>query len=122
MNQTQLTTHRVGRMIDCTREVQMRHVPEGIIIPSGITFHVLEQVLPDGTLRALARIDAILYAQRSNPVLEWRITAPAFEYQMPDVWMAVRAFSTEGDAIDALWRLRGMAELGLLPTDLRDAI
>ena len=122
MNQTQPTTHRVGRMIDCTRQVQMRHVPEGIIIPSGITFHVMEQVLPDGTLRALARIDAILYAQRSNPVLEWRITAPAFEYQMPDVWMAVRAFSTEGDAIDALWRLRGMAEEGNLPNDLRDAI
>ena len=122
MNQTQPTTHRVGRMIDCTYQVQMRHVIDGIIIPAGITFHVLEQELPDGTLRPLARIDAILYASRSNPVLEWRITAPAFEYQMPDVWMAVRAFSTEGDAIDALWRLRGMAELGLLPTDLRDAI
>ena len=122
MNQTQPTTHRVGRMIDCTRQVQMRHVPEGIIIPSGITFHVMEQVLPDGTLRPLARIDAILFVSRSNPVLEWRITAPAFEYQMPDVWMAVRAFSTEGDAIDALWRLRGMAEEGNLPNDLRDAI
>ena len=109
-------------MIDCTRQVQMRHVPEGIIIPSGITFHVMEQVLPDGTLRPLARIDAILFVSRSNPVLEWRITAPAFEYQMPDVWMAVRAFSTEGDAIDALWRLRGMAEEGNLPNDLRDAI
>jgi hypothetical protein len=122
MTPTQPTTHRVGRMIDCTRQVQMRHVPEGIIIPSGITFHVMEQVLPDGTLRSLARIDAILYAQRSNPVLEWRITAPGFEYQMPDVWLAVRAFSTEGDAIDALWRLRGMAEEGNLPNDLRDAI
>ena len=122
MNKTQPTTHRVGRMIDCTRQVQMRHVPEGIIIPSGITFHVMEQVLPDGTLRPLARIDAILFVSRSNPVLEWRITAPAFEYQMPDVWMAVRAFSTEGDAIDALWRLRGMAEEGNLPNDLRDAI
>ena len=122
MNGMTDVTHRVGRMIDCTRQVQMRHVPEGIIIPSGITFHILEQVLPDGTLRALARIDAILYVSRSNPVLEWRITAPAFEYQMPDVWMAVRAFSTEGDAIDALWRLRGMAEEGNLPNDLRDAI
>jgi len=122
MNGMTDVTHRVGRMIDCTRQVQMRHVPEGIIIPSGITFHVMEQVLPDGTLRALARIDAILYAQRSNPVLEWRITAPGFEYQMPDVWLAVRAFSTEGDAIDALWRLRGMAEEGNLPNDLRDAI
>jgi len=122
MNPTTDVTHRVGRMIDCTREVQMRHVPEGIIIPGGITFHVMEQVLPDGTLRPLARIDAILYARRSDPVLEWRITAPAFEYQMPDVWMAVRAFSTEGDAIDALWRLRGMAEEGLLPTDLRDGV
>jgi len=122
MNGMTDVTHRVGRMIDCTRQVQMRHVPEGIIIPSGITFHVMEQVLPDGTLRALARIDAILYAQRSNPILEWRITAPGFEYQMPDVWLAVRAFSTEGDAIDALWRLRGMAEEGNLPNDLRDAI
>ena len=122
MNETQLTTHRVGRMIDCTSQVQIRHVSDGIIIPSGITFHVMEQVLPDGTLRPLARIDAILYVSRSNPVLELRITAPAFEYQMPDVWMAVRTFGTEGDAIDALWRLRGLAELGLLPTDLRDGI
>ncbi len=122
MNSTTDNTHRVGRMIDCTSQLQVRHVSDGIIIPGGITFHVLEQVLPNGTLRPLARIDAILYARRSNPVLEWRITAPAFEYQMPDVWMAVRAFGTEGDAIDALWRLRGMAELGLLPTDLRDGI
>ena len=122
MNETQPTTHRVGRMSDCTSQVQIRHVPDGILVPGGITFHVMEQVLPDGTLRPLARIDALLYARRSNPVLEWRITAPAFEYQMPDVWMAVRAFGTEGDAIDALWRLRGMAELGLLPTDLRDGI
>ena len=122
MNSTSDKTHRVGRMIDCTSQVQIRHVPDGILIPGGITFHVMEQVLPDGTLRPLARIDALLYARRSNPVLEWRITAPAFEYQMPDVWMAVRAFGTEGDAIDALWRLRGMAELGLLPTDLRDGI
>ena len=122
MNSTSDKTHRVGRMIDCTIQVQIRHLPDGILVPGGITFHIMEQVLPDGTLRALARIDALLYARRSNPVLEWRITAPAYEYQMPDVWMAVRAFSTEGDTIDALWRLRGMAELGLLPTDLRDAI
>ena len=122
MNSTSDKTHRVGRMIDCTSQVQIRHVPDGILVPGGITFHVMEQVLPDGTLRALARIDALLYARRSNPVLEWRITAPAFEYQMPDVWMAVRTFGTEGNTIDALWRLRGMAELGLLPTDLRDAI
>ena len=114
--------HVVGRMIDCTYQVQMRHVPEGVSVHAGITFHVLEQVLPDGTLRALARIDAILYASRATPILSWQITAPAFEYAMPNTWMAVRAFSTEGDAIDALWRLRGMAELGLLPTDLRDAV
>ena len=112
----------VGRMIDCTYQVQMRHVPEGITVHAGITFHVLEQVLPDGTLRGLARIDAVLYADRSNPRLSWQITAPAYEYQMPHAWMAVRAFETEGDCIDALWRLRGMAELGFLPTDLRDAV
>ena len=112
----------VGRMVDCTNEVQIRHVPDGIIIPGGITFHVLETLNWDGTLRSLARIDAILYARRSDPVLEWRITAPAYEYAMPNTWMAVRAFSTEGDAIDALWRLLGMAEHWALPTDLRDAI
>ena len=112
----------VGRMIGCTNEVQIRHVPDGIIIPGGITFHVLETLNMDGTIRPLARIDALLYARRSNPVLEWRITAPAFEYQMPDVWMAVRTFSTEGDAIDALWLLLGMAQHWYLPADLRDAI
>ena len=112
----------VGRMVDCTSQVQIRHVPDGIIIPGGITFHVLETLTIDGTVRPLARIDAILYASRSNPVLEWRITAPAYEYAMPNTWMAVRAFSTEGDAIDALWRLLGMAEFFCLPTDLRDAI
>ena len=114
--------HVVGRMIDCTYQVQMRHVPEGISVHAGITVHVLEQVLPDGTLRGLARIDAVLYASRATPILSWQITAPAFEYAMPHTWMAVRAFETEGDCIDALWRLRGFAELGLLPTDLRDAV
>jgi len=122
MNPTADTTHRVGRMIDTTHQVQMRHLPDGIVVPGGITFHVMEQVLPDGTLRPLARIDAILYATRANPVLSWQITAPAFEYQLPHLWLAVRAFGTEGDTIDALWRLRGMAELGVLPMDLRDAI
>ena len=112
----------VGRMIDCTYQVQMRHVPGGISVKCGLAFHVLEQVLPDGTLRLLARIDAILYASRATPILSWQITAPAFEYDMPNTWMAVRGFSTEGDAIDALWRLRGMAEIGLLPKDLRDVV
>jgi len=114
--------HKVGRMIDCTYQVQMRHVPDGIPVVSGLTFHVLEQVLPDGTLRLLARIDAILYASRATPILSWQITAPAFEYEMAHVWMAVRAFQSEGDCIDALWRLRGMAEIGLLPKDLRDVV
>ena len=114
--------HKVGRMIDCTYQVQMRHVPDGIPVISGLTFHVLEQVLPDGTLRLLARIDAILYASRATPILSWQITAPAFEYEMAHVWMAVRAFQSEGDCIDALWRLRGMAEIGLLPKDLRDVV
>ena len=114
--------HVVGRMIDCTYQVQMRHVPDGIPVVSGLTFHVLEQVLPDGSLRLLARIDAILYASRATPILSWQITAPAFEYDMAHVWMAVRAFESEGDCIDALWRLRGMAELGLLPKDLRDVV
>ena len=83
--------HVVGRMIDCTYQVQMRHVPDGIPVVSGLTFHVLEQVLPDGSLRLLARIDAILYASRATPILSWQITAPAFEYDMAHVWMAVRA-------------------------------
>jgi len=121
-DQVVLKEHKVGRMIDCTYQVQMRHVPDGIPVVSGLTFHVLEQVLPDGTLRLLARIDAILYASRATPILSWQITAPAFEYEMAHVWMAVRAFQSEGDCIDALWRLRGMAEIGLLPKDLRDVV
>ena len=122
MDKTQPTTHRVGRMIDCTSQVQIRHVSDGVIIPGGITFHVMEQVLPDNTVRPLVRIDAVLYASGSKPILSWQITAPAFEYDLPHLWLAVRAFETEGDTLDALWRLRGMAELALLPTDLRDAI
>ena len=121
-DQVVLKEHKVGRMVDCTYQVQMRHVPDGIPVISGLTFHVLEQVLPDGTLRLLARIDAILYASRATPILSWQITAPAFEYEMAHVWMAVRAFQSEGDCIDALWRLRGMAEIGLLPKDLRDVV
>jgi len=117
-----LQEHKVGRMIDCTYQIQMRHIADGIVVPGGITFHVLEQVLPDGTLRGVARIDAVLYVDRSSPRMSWQITAPAFEYQLPHLWLAVRAFGTEGDCIDALWRLRGLAELGLLPVDLRDAV
>lgn len=112
----------VDRMIGTRHPLRVRHVPDGVSVTSGITFHVLEQVLPDGTLRPLARIDAVLYASRATPVLSWQITAPAHEYRMPHVWMAVRGFTTEGDAIDALWRLHGLAEAGSLPVDLRDVV
>lgn len=122
MTELSVRSHVVGRMIDATYQVQIRHVPEGVSVTSGLTFHILEQLLPDGSSHPLARIDAVLYASRATPVLSWQITAPAHEYQMPHVWMAVRAFVTEGDAIDTLWRLRGLAEAGGLAVDLRDVI
>lgn len=122
MNSTTDVTHREGRMIGGTNRVQIRALRHHPIVPGGITFHVMEQVLPDNTVRPLVRIDAVLYESGSKPILSWQLTAPAFEYDLPHLWLAVRAFETEGDTLDALWRLRGMAEEGLLPTDLRDAI
>lgn len=112
----------VDRLVGMRHPLRMRHVVEGIPVRAGLTFHLLEQVLPDGTVHQLARIDAVLYATRATPVLSWQITAPAHEYRMPHVWMAVRAFTTEGDAIDALWRLHGLAEAGSLPVDLRNVV
>ena len=122
MTRTTDVTHRVGRMVDATHSLEMKYLPDGVPCDGGRTYHILSQVCDDGTINLLARIDATVVTQCRNAVILWYINAPAIEYQMPHVWMAVRAFATEGDAIDALWRLRGMAELGLLPTDLRDAI
>ena len=122
MTRTTDVTHRVGRMVDATHSLEMKYLPDGVPCEGGRTYHILSQVCDDGTIHLLARIDATVVTQGGNAVILWYINAPAVEYQMPHVWMAVRAFSTEGDAIDALWRLRGMAELGLLPTDLRDGI
>ena len=122
MTRTTDVTHRVGRMVDATHSLEMRYLPDGVPVNGGRTYHVLQQVCDDSTVNLLARIDATVVTVVGTASILWYINAPANEYDMPHVWMAVRAFSTEGDAIDALWRLRGLAEKGLLPTDLRDAI
>ena len=122
MTPTEPITHRVGRMVDATHALEMRYLPDGIPCEGGRTYHVLSQVCDDGTTRQLARIDATVVTVAGTASILWYINAPAFEYDLPHVWMAVRAFNVEGDAIDALWRLRGLAEAGALPTDLRDVI
>jgi hypothetical protein len=122
MNQTQPTTHRVGRMVDATHSLEMKYLPVGVPCEGGRTYHILSQVCDDGTVCLLARIDATVVNVVGTATILWYINAPAIEYDMPHVWMAVRSWSTEGDAIDALWRLRGLAQAGQLPNDLRDAI
>jgi hypothetical protein len=122
MTVTRLKTHRVGRLVDATNRLELRYLPDGIPTDGGRTYHILSQECADGTSNQLARIDATVVTVLAEATILWYVNAPAYEYQMPHIWMAVRAFPTEGDAIDALWRLRRLAEHRSLPMDLRDAI
>jgi len=108
-------------LADGPDDLQIRHIPAGLVIPSGLTFHVLEVVADTGAT-PIARIDAVLYAHKATPILSWQVTAPAYEYRLPHLWLSVRSFVTEGDAIDALGRLRELIITGALPDDLRDVI
>jgi hypothetical protein len=122
MTMTQPKTHRVGRMVDATHSLEMHYLENGVPCEGGRTYHVLSQVCDDGTQNQLARIDATVVTVMGEAKILWYINAPGYEYDMPHVWIAVRAWDTEGDAIDALWRLRKLAKAGQLPLDLRDAI
>jgi hypothetical protein len=119
---TQTRTHRVGRMLDATHQLEMRYLETGTPCEGGRTYHILSQNFEDHTQHQLARIDAMVVHVMNEATLMWYINAPGHEYDMPHVWIAVRAFHTEGEAIDALWRLRHLAAAGELPVDLRDAI
>jgi hypothetical protein len=109
-------------MVDATNRLEMQYTPNGVPCEGGRTYHVLSQVCDDGTQNQLARIDATVVTVMGEAKILWYINAPGHEYDMPHVWIAVRAWDTEGDAIDALWRLRKFAKAGQLPLDLRDAI
>ena len=122
MNTTQLMTRRVDRMIDTDHRLEIQYMPEGVTVEGGRTYHLLSQVCDDGTVNHLARVDAMVITRNEEAVLMWYINAPAYEYQMPDTWMAVRAWDNDSDAVLALWRLRRLARSGSLPRDLRDAI
>jgi len=122
MTMTQPRTHRVNRMIDAANCLEMQYLPDGVPCEGGRTYHVLSQVCVDGTQNQLARIDATVVTVMGKATILWYVNAPGYEYEMPHRWIAVRAWDTEGDAIDALWRLRKLADAGRLPLDLRDAI
>ncbi len=101
--------------------IRVTHMPTGELMAGGLTFHVLEQF--DGReWRPMARVNAVLTAYRSTPTMAWVISAPGTFKPNPDLWLTCRAFQTEGDAIDSLWRLHQLFVEGEYPTDIRDAI
>ena len=113
----------LARIVETDRLVlDVRYMPEGMPCEGGRTYHVLNQHCSDGTVNTIARIDATVVTVMHKATILWYINAPGHEYDMPHLWIAVRAWDTEGDAIDALWRLRKLANAGQLPLDLRDAI
>jgi len=122
MTMTEPRTARSTRMVNAPHQLDMRYLPDGVPCEGGRTYHVLAQVCDDGWTAELARIDATVVTVMGKATILWYINAPGYEYDMPHVWIAVRAWDTEGDAIDALWRLRELAKCGELPRDLRDAI
>jgi hypothetical protein len=102
-------------------EVRVRHITNGQPINAGLTFHVLE-THDRGTWYPIARVDCVLTSWRSTPVMAWLIAAPGSFLPVPDLWLSCRAFATEGDGIDALWRLHDLYVAGELPNDIRNAV
>ncbi len=101
--------------------IRVTHIPNGAPMTCGLTFHVLEQF--DGReWRPMARVNAVLTSYRATPIMAWVISAPGTFKPSPDLWLSCRAFATEGDAIDALWRLHQLFVEGELPQDIRDAV
>ena len=101
--------------------IRVMHMPSGLPIYGGLTLHVLERF--DGLRwHPMAKINAVLTTYRSTPSIAWLITAPGSFHADPSLWLTCRAFTTEGDAIDALWRLHGLWLAGDYPVDIRDAI
>ena len=107
--------------LDWSDHIRVTHVPNGAPINCGLTFHVLE-VFDRGTWLPLAKVNAVLTVYRATPTMAWVIAAPGTFQADPSLWLSCRAFATEGDAIDALWRLHGLWTWGQFPRDIRDAI
>lgn len=101
--------------------IRVMHQPNGAPMYCGLTFHVLESF--DGLRwRPMAKVNAVLTSMKATPQMAWVISAPGTFHASPDLWLTCRAFPTEGDAIDALWRLHGLWLEGDYPVDIRDAI
>ena len=101
--------------------IRVNHYPNGRPITCGMTFHQLE-TWTGATWTGLARVDCVLVSYRATPRMTWVIAAPNRFPAVPDLWLSARAFGTEGDAIDALWRLHGLFVEGEYPADIADAI
>ncbi len=114
-------TQAVPELADTVDRFRVTHIPDGMSRERGLTYHVLEVFNVDRWV-PMARVDAVLVSLRSTPHLHWFIYAPGTFDAVPDLWLSCRAFATEGDAIDSLWRLHGLAMAGNYPHDIRDAI
>ena len=118
---TRLDGHWIEDRPEGEGMIRVNHYPNGTPITCGMTFHQLE-MWNGATWIGLARVDCVLVSYRATPQMAWVIAAPGSFRPVPDLWLSARAFATEGDAIDALWRLHGLFVAGEYPTDIRDAI
>ena len=100
----------------------MEHIPHGEFVQGGAVLHKLWRFPPEGGQVLVARVQCGVVMYRATPSISWYVSAPVPHPHGEPLVVAMRAFDTEGDAMDALLRLEALGCDGVLPADLRDAI
>lgn len=100
----------------------MEHLPYGEMCHGGAVVHNLWRFPERGERELVARVQCSIVFYRATASLVWHIAAPEPRRYGGPLVLSLRAFDTEGDAMDALLRLEALAIDGMLPRDLRDAI
>ena len=100
----------------------MEHLPYGDLCHGGAVVHNLWRFPERGERELVARVQCSIVFYRASASLIWHVAAPQPHRYGGPLVLSLRAFDTEGDAMDALLRLEALAIDGMLPKDLRDAI
>lgn len=101
---------------------RVRHIEHGDPVNMGRAYHSLE-VWTGKVWQPIAQVQALVMPSSSGPVVDWFVCQRQRVDQSETVyWSPRRHFTTEGDAIDALWRLQGLYKEGFWPLDIEDAI
>ena len=101
---------------------RIRHIEYGDPVYMGRAYHSLEEW--DGKVwRPIAQVQALISPTSRGPVIDWFVCQKdRVHLSHTTYWSPRRHFKTEGDAIDALWRLLGLYQEGLYPEEIADAI